>query len=170
MKKNILFIAIALLFNASYSNAKTVVPAETSPQSQPAAETVSASSFTNDAATIGRVRIESYAAPHVLSLNVIKMFRGKGNPQRYMGGWLEGKNYSVDISGRNWKKTWDEMNPKFDPLGKEVVVFIASSGQLEGIGEIKGGKLLLTCSRLTQPCKVDPNEIPLASIKVEKPL
>lgn len=170
MKKTLLLLSL-FTFSSLTTYAKTS-PAisESQPQTQTSYETITSSSLTNDAATIGRVRIESYAAPHVLSVNVIKMFRGKGNPQKYMGGWLEGKNYSVDISGRAWKKTWDEMTPKYDPLGKEVVIFVANSGQLEGMGEIKDGKILLFCARASQLCKVEPAEIPLASLKVEKPL
>lgn len=168
MKKTLLFLS--LLFLSSPALAKAPAPAESAPQSQPAAEKLSASDLLRDSATIGKVRIESYAAPQILAVNAIKMYRGRGNPQNYMGGWLEGKSYSIDISGRGWKKAWEGMNPKFDPLGKEVIAFIASNGQLEALGEIKGDKVLLSCSRTSQPCQVEPAEIPLASLKVEKPL
>jgi len=168
MKKTLL--SLCLLSISIPALAKAPLPAESVAQSQPAAEKVSASDLLRDAATIGKVRIESYAAPQILAVNAVKMYRGRGNPQKYMGGWLEGKSYSIDISGRAWKKTWEAMNPKFDPLGKEVMAFIASNGQLEAWGEIKGDKVQLSCSRASQPCQVEPAEIPLSSLKVEKPL
>lgn len=169
MKKIFSLFIVLLLSSISICFAKSSLE-DSIPQSQAAIETVSASSIVDEAATIGKVKLESYAAPQVLAAIAIKMYRGKGNPQKYMGGWLEGKGYSVEISARAWKKTWEAMNPKFDPLGKEVIIFVKSNGQLEGIGEIKGDKILLSCSRENVSCKVEPSEISLSSLKVEKPL
>lgn len=169
MKKNFFFFILLLLFYSFTLSAKTAPP-QSAPESQTSVETVSTSSIIDESASIGKVKIESYAAPQVLAVTAIKMYRGKGNPQKYMGGWLEGKAYSIEISARAWKKTWGAMNPKFDPLGKEVIIFVKSNGQLEGMGEVKGNKIVLSCSRENVACKVDPAEIPLASLKVEKPL
>ncbi len=115
---------------------------------------------------IAKIKWETYPSPHIISVLVQKVFWGRGDWKKGIAGWIEGKDYALDIAPNGWEKTWEGMDPKYVPLDKEAILFIDASGKLVAMGEIKGDKIMLTCSLTGQKCLIGPkNEIATSSLK-----
>ncbi len=151
-----------LIFLIIFSFANTIFAAGLETQSF----NYSPDQILRDAKLVAKVKWETYPSPHIISVMVEKVYWGRGDFKKGIAGWIEGKDYALDLTPHAWEKTWEAMDPKFVPLGKENILFVDSLGKLEAVGEIKGDKIILTCSTEGSKCLVGPkNEIALSSLK-----